>query len=280
MRVNRKSRIFVEKPVTIGYKKPKCASLIDKRLYKALSATSKNKNNILSTFKVPKKSGKAWNMNEGDICRVLLKEGSQVGDMNFWNQHNTKEHFYTGKTRQLESTHLSYYNHLWSNMPYLNIMATITDDSLDSYKINQDDNSGIHDVIGTRCDPYTHKLMNPNADECKHSCHQHLCQAIMNDEYNMNESDVHNVFNIFLCSGFTMDTHQYFIKGTPATIGDYIEFVANMDLIVALSACPYGDVSMQCGEHVPDEMCFGLDVEIARPDEHFVNEWKMCKQSE
>ncbi len=48
-------------------------------------------------------------------------------------------------------------------------MATITDDSLDSYKINQDDNSAIHHVIGTGCDPYTHKLMNANADECKHS---------------------------------------------------------------------------------------------------------------
>eukprot|EP00483_Globobulimina_turgida_P007765 UN07780 len=124
--------------------------------------------------------------------------------------------------------------------------------------------------------------MNPDAAECAHSCHQHLCQSITTDEYKqyqMNEADVHDVFNIFLCSGFTIDSHEYFIKGTPATIGDYIEFIAGMDLIVALSTCPYGDVSLQCGESVPDEMCFGLDVEIAKPDHHLVNEWKLCKST-
>ena len=274
----KRNRVYVEKALTIGYQKPKCAA-INKELYKALSSTSKNKNNLLSWFRVAKKSGKAWNLNEGDICRIILGEGSQVGDMNFWNQHNINEHFYSGKTRQLEGSHLTNYNHLWSNMPYLNIMATITDDSLHSYGINKLDNSSIHDVIGTRCDPYTHKLMTGD-NECKHSCHQHLCQAIINDEFNMKESDVHDVFNIFLCSGFTLDTHEYFIKGTPADKGDYIEFIADMDLIVALSTCPYGDVSMQCGHHVPDEMCYSLDVEIARPDPELINEWKLWRDKD
>lgn len=35
-------------------------------------------------------------------------------------------------------------------------------------------------------------------------------------------------------------THQYFTKASPAKIGDYIEFIADMDLIVALSTCPQG----------------------------------------
>lgn len=43
-----------------------------------------------------------------------------------------------------------------------------------------------------------------------------------------------NIFYIF------QTTHQYFTKASPAKPGDYIEFIADMDLIVALSACPHG----------------------------------------
>ena len=52
--------------------------------------------------------------------------------------------------------------------------------------------------------------------------------------------DVHDVWNIFMCTGFTKDTQKYFSKPTPARKGDYIDFIADMDLIVALSACPMG----------------------------------------
>jgi uncharacterized protein YcgI (DUF1989 family) len=36
------------------------------------------------------------------------------------------------------------------------------------------------------------------------------------------------------------DTHQYFTKASPARKGDYIEFIADMDLLVAMSTCPQG----------------------------------------
>jgi hypothetical protein len=53
---------------------------------------------------------------------------------------------FTGKTRQLHSSHLTTYDRLWSNMPYLRPMATITDDSI-KYGID-DDGAGVHDVMG------------------------------------------------------------------------------------------------------------------------------------
>ena len=37
-------------------------------------------------------------------------------------------------------------------------MATITQDTLDWYGFDEYGGS-VHDVIGTRCDPYTHKLL-------------------------------------------------------------------------------------------------------------------------
>lgn len=37
-----------------------------------------------------------------------------------------------------------------------------------------------------------------------------------------------------------------------------------MDLLVALSTCPQGDVSMPVGQQVPDDKCFPLGVEVYR----------------
>lgn len=41
-------------------------------------------------------------------------------------------------------------------------------------------------------------------------------------------------------NGWFQDTHQYFTKASPAGKGDYIEFIADMDLLVAMSTCPQG----------------------------------------
>ena len=44
--------------------------------------------------------------------------------------------------------------------------------------------------------------------------------------------------NVFMCTGYTRDTHQYFMKASPVRPGDFIEFFAEIDLLAALSACP------------------------------------------
>ena len=66
--------------------------------------------------------------------------------MNFWNMHNPKERFYSGKTRQLHAAHLGVYDRLWSSLPHLRPMATVVADSV-NYGIDQD-GAGVHDVIG------------------------------------------------------------------------------------------------------------------------------------
>ena len=63
--------------------------------------------------------------------------------------------------------------------------------------------------------------------------------------------------NVFMCTGYTRDTHQYFMKASPVRPGDFIEFFAEIDLLVALSACPGGD----CGASHSDDTakCYPLN---------------------
>ena len=64
----------------------------------------------------------------------------------------------------------------------------------------------------------------------------------MNLEIFEAEQYVHDVLNVFMCTGFTRDTGQYFMKASPVRPGDYLEFFAEINLIAGLSACP-GDCS-------------------------------------
>ena len=50
---------------------------------------------------------------------------------------------------------------MWSSLPYLRPLATIIEDSLDWYGFDEF-GGGVHDVMGTLCDPYTGCLLSGN----------------------------------------------------------------------------------------------------------------------
>ena len=213
---------------------------------------------------VPPREARCWAVPAGHFFRITSVEGPQVGDLNLWAQADLRERFYSGKTRALHGTHLSTGDRLWSAFPYLRPMATITDDTLDWYGFDEF-GGAVHDVIGTRCDPYTHNLLSAGG-QYHHCCHSNLTRALadwtglpLRDA----EGHVHDVLNVFMCTGFTRDTGQYFMKASPVRPGDHLEFFAEIDLVGGLSACPGGDCS---AEHSSDAArCHPLLVEVFRP---------------
>lgn len=221
---------------------------------------------------VPPRDAKSFRVPAAHVFRITSIEGPQVGDLNLWNANDLSERFFSGKTRALHGTHVSTGMRLWSNLPNLRPLATITRDTLDWYGFDAD-GGGIHDVIGTRCDPYTHRLL--SGGEYHYCCHSNLTRALSKATglpVREAEMHVHDVLNVFMCTGFTRDTQQYFMKASPVRPGDFIEFFAEIDLLGALSACPGGD----CGsEHSSDVApCYPLKVEVFRPAEAFVSAWK------
>jgi uncharacterized protein YcgI (DUF1989 family) len=78
-----------------------------------------------------------------------------------------------------------------------------------------------------------------------------------------------------LCTGFTRDTGQYFMKASPVWPGVHIDFLAEVDLLGALSACPGGDCS---SEHSSDAaVCHPLLVEVFGPSS--ATEWLQPSRS-
>jgi uncharacterized protein YcgI (DUF1989 family) len=216
---------------------------------------------LVETVVVPPRDAATWAVPAGHFCRIVCSEGAQVGDLNLFNAKDLRERLYTGKTRALNGTHVGLGDQLFSNFPYLRPIATITHDTLDWYGFDEF-GGAVHDVIGTRCDPYTHNLLS-HGGQYHHCCHSNLTRAFAAKTGmppREAETYVHDVLNVFMCTGFTRDTGQYFMKASPVRPGDYLEFFAEIDLLGCMSACPGGDCSAQ---HSSDTAkCYPMVVEI------------------
>ena len=226
---------------------------------------------------VPPRDARCFRAPAGHFFRISSVDGPQVGDLNLWNAADLGERFYSGKTRALHGTHLARGERIWSSLPHLRPMATITEDTLEWYGIDRF-GGAVHDVIGTRCDPYTGHLL--TGGQYHHCCHSNLTRALA-DETGLSlseaETHVHDVLNVFMCTGFTHDTGQYFMKASPVRPGDYLEFFAEIDLLGALSACPGGDCSAQ---HSSDAAaCFPLLVEVFAPAPGALDGWSAPARS-
>ncbi|MBW4974850.1 DUF1989 domain-containing protein [Roseovarius mucosus] len=240
----------------------------DLALYAAARASTTKVSEVL----VPAREAACFRAEAGQFFRITSVDGPQVGDLNLWNAHDLTERFYSGKTRALHGTHVTTGERLWSSFPHLRPMATITGDSLGWYGIDAFGGS-VHDVIGTRCDPYTGNLL--SGVQYHHCCHSNLTRALA-DELGVTlaeaEPHIHDVLNVFMCTGFTRDTGQYFMKASPVRPGDYLEFFAEIDILGCLSACPGGDCS---SEHTSDTAaCYPMLVEVFAPAPGTLNGWQ------
>ncbi|MHA6263417.1 urea carboxylase-associated family protein [Arenibacterium sp. CAU 1754] len=239
----------------------------DLALYGAARVTARKTGETL----VPPREARCFDVPAGHFFRITSVEGPQVGDLNLHARADLSERFYSGKTRALHGTHITTGDRMWSSFPYLRPMATVVADTLGWYGID-DFGGSVHDVIGTRCDPYTNTLL--TGGQYHHCCHSNLTRSLadyMGVTPDQAEPLVHDVLNVFMCTGFTRDTGQYFMKASPVRPGDHIEFFAEIDLVGNLSACPGGDCS---AEHSSDAAaCHPLLVEVFEPARNALTGW-------
>lgn len=248
---------------------PGTAFDIDKAFYQRI-ADGQDKRTLVQSITLPIRSGIAWAVPAGHVFRVVTIEGPQVGDFNVWNLHNPRERLWAARTRQLQGAHVTTFDRLWSNLPFLRPLLTITDDTLSNYGIDGD-GGRVHDLLGTRCDPYVNRLL--TGEDFDFHCHSNLTRAVA--PYGLTEFDVHDVLNIFQVTGLN-DDDLYFMKACPAQKGDYLEFFAEIDVLCALSTCPGGDLSVPLwgpDARDPIDVCRPLGIEVYRLEPELLEGW-------
>lgn len=241
---------------------------VDREFYDQLMKDPNRR--TVDEFTLPIRSGRAWPVRAGSVVRISVPEGPQVGDLNLWNLHNPRERFWAARTRQLQRNSVTTYDRLWSCLPYLRPMVTVIGDSLADHP----DAIAIHDLLGTRCDPYVNKLL--AGEDFDYHCHSNLTRAVQ--PFGLTELDVHDVLNVFQFAGAN-DQAEYFMSSCPADVGDYFELFAEIDLLCALSTCPGGDLSVAMwGPEAATsaeqlQHCHPLHVEVFEPDPALVTDW-------
>ncbi len=243
---------------------------VEREFYERL-ATEVDDRELVDSFVIPIRSGRAWEVLAGQLCRIVTIAGPQVGDLNIWNRHDPRERMWAARTRQLQAAHVTTFDRLWSNLPFLRPLVTITGDTLADYGVDHE-GGRVHDLLGTRCDPYVNRMLTDQ--DFDFHCHSNLTRAVL--PYGLTEFDVHDVLNVFQCTGLN-DEDRYFMKDCPARQGDFFEFFAETDLLCALSTCPGGDLSVPMwgpGAHDPIEVCSPLGIEVYRPAGSLLTNWK------
>lgn len=246
---------------------------VDRDFYSRIGLKTDDRE-LVDRFTIPIRSGQAWEVPAGHVCRILSVDGPQVGDFNVWNRHNPRERMWASRTRQLQAAHVTTFDRIWSNLPYLRPLMTVTNDTLADYGVDED-GGRVHDLLGTRCDPYVNRML--TGEDFDFHCHSNLTRAVL--PYGLTEFDVHDVLNVFQCTGLN-DNDQYFMKACPAQPGDFFEFFAEIDLLCALSTCPGGDLSVHMwGPDAKDplDVCNPLAVEVYRVDPSLLQDWEQPK---
>src|SRR6266566_2678893 len=137
-------------------------------------AHSADRRQLVHNHIVPIRSGYAWPVKAGSVVRIVAVEGPQVCDLNLWHMDNPRERFWAARTRQLQGAHVTTLDRLWSCLPYLRPMVTITNDTLPTEPTA---NGGrCHDLLGSRCDPYLYKLLDDRDYDV--TCHNNLSREI------------------------------------------------------------------------------------------------------
>ncbi len=242
---------------------------VDRDFYGKLGQATHSRE-LVDSLVLPIRSGRAWEVPAGHLCRIVAIEGPQVGDLNIWNRHDPRERMWASRTRQLQAAHVSTFDRLWSTLPFLRPLATITADSLADYGVD-DEGGRVHDLLGTRCDPYVNRML--SGEDFDFHCHSNLTRAVL--PYGLTEYDVHDVLNVFQCTGLN-DEDRYFMKTCPAGQGDFFEFFAEVDLLCAMSTCPGGDLSVPLwgpDARDPIDVCRPLGVEVYRPENALLEGW-------
>ncbi len=140
----------------------------------------------------------------------------------------------------LEGVHMKKLSRLWSTMPKFRPMATVLEETVSSR------GSPPHNIaLGSFCTTESWELF--TGMKGHNSCYMNGLQAI--EPFGLSEYDLHDNLNVHMYVKIDGNTGDVSVEKTQCEKGDYIEFYAEIDLLVVLSVCPEGDgSSLRSGE--------------------------------
>lgn len=223
-----------------------------------ISEQLKNKEKV-EDFIIKPHSGKGFYVKAGQTFKVIQSHGSQICDLIMFNKNNREERSDYCNSMVFDAISLHKGSVIWSSTPYNRPMATVIEDTVDYSRIPK--GYVYHIWAGHCCTEWyeaSYGVKNHN------SCYMNFLSALL--PYGMGETEARKPnINLFQPATIHNDEKGRLVPNlfpSKTKIGDYIEFFAEIDLLVVLSVCPYGD---QSGS-VLNAKCCPVTIEISNTD--------------
>lgn len=167
-------------------------------------------------------TGAGFTLDRGQVLRVIDPRGEQVSDLLAFARADTREWLSSGRTIDYANTiYITTGHTLYSNRS--NPMLTIVADSV-----------GRHDFLLTPCSPETFEILYEGHKGYHPSCFENLTKNLA--PFGLAPDALPTTFNIFM-NVTVLASGELDIGPPRSRAGDSIEFRAEMDLYVGLTAC-------------------------------------------
>jgi uncharacterized protein YcgI (DUF1989 family) len=172
-------------------------------------------------MRLPPQTGTAMLLSKGDVLRITDPEGEQVADLIAFGRESRPSWLSSGRTFDYNnSIYLTTGHVLYSNRSVP--MLTITADTV-----------GRHDFLYTPCSAETFSILYSHRGHHP-SCLENLAASLA--PHGFTADDIPTTFNVFM-NVEVGSAGGLRILPPRSRPGDCIEFTAEMDLVVGLTAC-------------------------------------------
>ncbi|MBB4003643.1 MAG: urea carboxylase-associated family protein [Aurantimonas endophytica] len=182
---------------------------------------------------IPAGHGKAVVLAAGQTVRLINTHGTQVVDCWAWNAADLSEHMSMEASR------------VWNQR--LNPLvgdSFVTTRRRPILTLVEDTSPGIHDTFMAACDCHRYRLL--GVEGYHRNCLDNMHEAVRDLGLEAPASILAS-FNIFMNIAVGADGRSLLTGPTPCRAGDYVSLRAEMDCVVAFSACPQDIVPIQGG---------------------------------
>lgn len=194
------------------------------------------------TLQIPARSGRAASVKQGQVVRVINTHGAQVVDTWAFNAADL------GEFMSMEH----------SRAHILRIIPQVGDTMLTNQRrpiltFTEDTGGGVHDTIIAACDRYRFELLGCTGyhDNCTDNLHAAM------GALDLNAPETPSPLNLFMNIPVQPDRTLSF-EAPVSTPGSYVALRAEMDLIIAFSACPQDVLPINGTHRKPTEAHFQI----------------------
>jgi len=174
---------------------------------------------------IPPRSGVAFELRRGQRLRVVDPEGEQVADLLAYNREDIGEVISSGRSLDYASSiFLSTGDALYSNRS--RVMLRIAEDEV-----------GRHDFLLTPCSAEMFRIIYGETQPHR-GCFGNLAEALA--PWGVRADDIPTAFNVFMNVRVDGDSGKLRVDPPLSRAGDSTTFVAEMDLVIGLTACSAG----------------------------------------